>query len=120
MDQRTSNEKSYKIDLYSIPVFLVELAVLSGLAYAAFVLHFQFKPEPFVTGFYCDDTAYRQYYDPTRWTKKFDRQLDMLTIISMLAVAPILMVSRPFICSNGDGQTAGSVRLTTQHLDHFL
>lgn len=92
MDQRTGNEKSYRIDLYSIPVFLIELAVLAGLAYAAFILHFQFKPEPFVSGFYCDDTTYRQHYDSTRWTKKFDRQLDLLTIVSLLAVAPILMV----------------------------
>lgn len=100
MDQRASNEKSYKIDLYSIPVFLVELAVLAGLAYVAYLFHFQYTPEPFISGFYCDDISYRQRYNPARYTKKFDHQLDMLTIISLLAVAPVLMVSiKPTILS---------------------
>lgn len=52
--QQYGANKQYKIDLYSVPVFVLEILILAGLAYAAFLIHFHYSVlhQPFISGFY--------------------------------------------------------------------
>lgn len=85
--------QSDKLDLYSIPVFLIELLILLGLAYAAHFIHFQHKPEPYLTGFYCDDIDFRHQYSESKLTEQFNKPDNELVLLAILLAAPILVVS---------------------------
>lgn len=85
--------KQYKIDLYSIPVFLLEVIILLLLAYSAYYIHFQYKHEPLINGFYCDDISYRQQFAESTLTKKFILKSDELTVTALLLAVPIVVVS---------------------------
>lgn len=88
-----SPHSSSKLDLYSIPVFLLEVVILIGLAFAAHYIHFQHKHEPYLTGFYCDDISLRHEYHDSKLTEQFTRPDNELVILGLLLVVPIVMVS---------------------------
>lgn len=89
----SNNDKSHKLDLYSIPVFLLEVLVLIGLAYFAQYVHFQYHHRPLLSGFYCDDISYRQQFVETKLTRMFSQQQNELTLVALLLVVPIVLVS---------------------------
>lgn len=93
MDQQSNNiKKPHKLDLYSIPVFLLEVIVLLGLAYLAAFIHFQYHHASYISGFYCDDTSFRQQFTNSNYTKYFsDKDLELATVVLLLAV-PIVLV----------------------------
>lgn len=91
-NQNQLEPRNHKLDLYSIPVFLLELLVLCGLAYGAYYSHFQYKHSPMINGFYCDDTSYRQEYQETAWTKQFNGKEEELYVLLTLLAVPILLI----------------------------
>lgn len=93
MEPQRHNEKPHKLDLYSIPVFLLEVIILLGLAYLAHFLHFQYKHEPLISGFYCDDTAYRQHFIESNFSKAFSDEKNELPSVALALVVPIVLVS---------------------------
>lgn len=90
----SNTDKSHKLDLYSIPVFLLEVLVLIGLAYFGHYVHFQYHHKPLLSGFYCDDISYRQQFVETKLTRVFSQPQNELTMVSLLLVVPIVLVSR--------------------------
>lgn len=91
----TIESRSHKLDLYSIPVFLLEVIVLAGLAYAAYYIHFEYQHEPLISGFYCDDTSYRHNYDRSdaKLAPQITGKQDIeLTFLSMTLVLPVVVV----------------------------
>mgnify|MGYP003729643463 CR=1 FL=1 len=91
MDRR-QGERSHKLDLYSIPVFFLELLVLTGLGYSAYYLHFQHNHDPFVSGFYCDDISYRQQYLESKLTQHFSKRHNEITIVILLLTVPLVFI----------------------------
>jgi len=88
-----AGQRAHKLDLYSIPVFLLESLLLAGLAYLAYFVHFQYKLKPMISGFYCDDSSLRQEFSETKLTKQFDHRDNEMTLIILLIVVPIVIVS---------------------------
>lgn len=82
-----------KLDLYSVPVFVLELIILIGLAFSAHYIHFQHKHEPYLTGFYCDDISLRHEYRESKLTEQFTRPDNELVVLSLLLVVPLVVVS---------------------------
>lgn len=82
-----------KLDLYSIPVFLIETLILLVLTYSAYYLHFQYKPDPYLSGFYCDDISLRHEYSETKLTEQFNKPDNELVVLSLLLAVPIIVVS---------------------------
>lgn len=82
-----------KLDLYSLPVFLLEFIVLTGLTYSAHYLHFQYKPDPYLSGFYCDDINLRHEYTESKLTEQFNKPDNELVVLSLLMAVPIIVVS---------------------------
>lgn len=95
MEARNSgqNDKSHKLDLYSIPVFLLEVLVLIGLAFLAHYIHFQYHYKPLISGFYCDDMSYRHQFVETKLTRIFSEEDNELTAIALILAVPIVLVS---------------------------
>lgn len=87
------NDRSHKLDLYSIPVFLLEALVLIGLAYLGQYVHFQYNHKPLISGFYCDDISYRQQFVETKLTRLFSQPQNELTVVVLLLAIPIVLVS---------------------------
>lgn len=85
--------QSDKLDLYSVPVFVLELIILVGLAFAAHHIHFQYKHEPYLTGFYCDDISIRHEYRESKLAEQFSRPDNELVVLSLLLAVPIVVVS---------------------------
>lgn len=85
--------QSDKLDLYSVPVFVLELVILVGLAFTAHHIHFQYKHEPYLTGFYCDDISIRHEYRESKLAEQFSRPDNELVVLSLLLVVPIVVVS---------------------------
>ena len=86
--------QSDKLDLYSVPVFVLELVILVGLAFAAHHIHFQYKREPYLTGFYCDDISIRHEFRESTMVEQFSRPDNELVVLSLLLIVPIVVVSR--------------------------
>ena len=86
--------RAHKLDLYSIPVFLLECLAIAGLAYAAYFIHFQYKLKPLLSGFYCDDISLRQSFSENAYTKLFRRPDNELMMLGGLLVVPLMVVSR--------------------------
>lgn len=86
--------QSDKLDLYSVPVFVLELLLLIGLAFAAHHIHFQYKHEPYLTGFYCDDISIRHEFHESKLTEQFEHSDNELVVLSLLLIVPIVVVSR--------------------------
>lgn len=102
--------QSDKLDLYSVPVFVLELLLLIGLAFAAHHIHFQYKHEPYLTGFYCDDISIRHEFHESKLTEQFEHNDNELVVLSLLLVMPIVVVSeiRPSTLSATWGPHTGS------------
>lgn len=92
-DRTNSRDGTYKLDLYSIPVFILEVIILLSLGFTAFFIHCKFKHEPLVTGVYCDDTAYRQSFNQSKFTDLFIVKEEEFMFIICLLIIPIIMVS---------------------------
>lgn len=92
LDQDQTNERPHKLDLYSIPVFLLEVVVLVGLAYLAHFVHFQAKFEPLISGFYCDDISLRQHFIETKFIQQFTRPDNEIVVLALLLAVPIVTV----------------------------
>lgn len=88
-----SQQRPHKLDLYSIPVFLLECIILTALGYAAYFLHFQYKLEPLLSGFYCDDISLRQKFSENRLTQQFIESDRELTVLALLLAVPLAVVS---------------------------
>lgn len=88
--------RPHKLDLYSVPVFLLEVIVLAGLVYGAYYLHFQYDHKPLISGFYCDDISYRQQFLDRNLAQGFTRQDNELVVLSLLLAVPIVTVSIVF------------------------
>lgn len=82
-----------KLDLYSIPVFILELGILIGLGFSAHYIHFQYKHEPYLSGFYCDDISLRNEYTESKLTEQFTRPDNELVVLALLLAVPIIVVS---------------------------
>lgn len=82
----------HKLDLYSLPVFCLELLILIGLAFSAYYIHFVHYIEPMVSGFYCDDINYRQRYQQSELTKQFQQPQNELTVLALLLATPISFI----------------------------
>lgn len=89
---RNQNIK-YKLDYYSIPVFLLESIILGGLGYAAYYIHCVWDNKSNPGGFYCDDNNYKYPAPHSEWEmiRKFetvssDRAFILLTMLSPLAI----------------------------------
>lgn len=91
-----SKSRPHKVDLYSIPVFCLELIVLAGLAFAAYFIHFQYQHEPLISGFYCDDVAFRQQPIDSLVASQFSKLDNELTVVVLLIAIPIVIVSLSF------------------------
>lgn len=92
-------QQTKHLDYYSIPVFLLECIVLCALAYLAYYLHFEHEHEPQISGFYCDEAAYRQQLIETKFTKQFSvRDNELVVVVALLAI-PIVIVSSPPIAA---------------------
>lgn len=89
----TNEARPHRLDLYSIPVFLLELLVLGGLAYSAYFIHFQYKHEPLISGFYCDDISLRQHFVESKIIQQFSRQDNELVIVVLFLAVPVVLVS---------------------------
>lgn len=93
-DAPMMNQKKHKLDLYSIPVFLLEVLILCALSYAAQFIHFQYHNDSFVDGFYCDDTTLRQHYkDDGSFVQLFNQKQNEATFVVIVAMVPIILVS---------------------------
>lgn len=92
LEQQQQN-RPHKLDYYSIPVFLLEVIVLLGLTYSAYYIHFQYKHEPNVSGFYCDDTTLRQHFVQTNFVRSFIKEDNEIVVIGLLLAVPITLVS---------------------------
>lgn len=88
-----SKSRSHKVDLYSIPVFCLEIIILAGLAFAAYFIHFQYQHEPLISGFYCDDVAFRQQPIDSLVATQFSKFDSELTVVVLLLAIPIVIVS---------------------------
>lgn len=95
--ERLAGQRPHKLDLYSIPVFLLESLILSALGYAAYFLHFQYKLAPLLSGFYCDDISLRQSFSESKFTQQFIQPDNELTVLVLLIVVPIVVVSNDCI-----------------------
>lgn len=95
MDQQSNeiNDKQHKLDLYSIPVFLLEVIILIGLAYLAQFVHFQLQHDSMPAGFYCDDISYRKNRIEDKFTQIFSHRRDELTFVAGILVVPVVLVS---------------------------
>lgn len=93
MSARHVGQRSHRLDLYSVPVFLLELALLAGLAYSAYFVHFQLRYEPLVSGFYCDDVAYRQQYVESPFTKFLSNRNNEPVALALALAVPVVLVS---------------------------
>lgn len=73
---------------------------MGGLAYLAYYLHFEHEHEPYVSGFYCDETVYRQQLIETKFTKQFNNKDNELIVVVALWAIPIVIVStfHPLTC----------------------
>lgn len=89
----TGARRTHKVDLYSIPVFCLELIILVGLAFVAYSIHFEYQHEPLLSGFYCDDLSYRKQPLDTLITKQFTKTDNELTLTALAVVVPIVIVS---------------------------
>lgn len=92
-ERQNSRLGSYKLDLYSIPVFLLEVIILIGLGYSAYYLHLERQHEPLVSGFYCDDVAYRHRLIESNVIKRLTRKESELTLLIVVFTIPIVIVS---------------------------
>jgi hypothetical protein len=92
------HRQSDKLDLYSVPVFVLELIILVGLAFAAHHIHFQYKHEPYLTGFYCDDISIRHDFRESKLVEQFARPDNELVVLSLLLAVPIVVVSKTSVC----------------------
>lgn len=95
MDQQSNeiNNRSHKLDLYSIPVFLLEVIILICLAYLAQFIHFQYQHDSMPAGFYCDDISYRQNRIEDKFIQIFSHKRDELTFVAGILVVPVVLVS---------------------------
>lgn len=89
----SGTRRAHKVDLYSIPVFCLELIILAGLGFAAYYIHFEYPHEPLLSGFYCDDLSYQKQPLDTLITKQFSKIDNELTVSALVATVPIVIVS---------------------------
>lgn len=85
--------RPHKLDLYSIPVFLLEVLVLCCLAAAAYYIHFQYHHEPLLSGFYCDEVALRHTFTEDKFIQQFSREDTEQVVLALLLAVPIVLVS---------------------------
>lgn len=84
--------RPHKLDLYSIPVFLLELGVLVCLGLFAHFVHFQYKHEPNLSGFYCDDYTLRHNYVESKLLRQFTEADNELVVLALLLAVPIVLI----------------------------
>lgn len=89
--------RSHRLDLYSVPVFILEALVLIALANGAYYLHYEYYIEPFVSGFYCDDISLRQKFAKSEFTTQFIQEENELIVLALLIAVPITLVSLKYI-----------------------
>lgn len=89
----SEHSRPHRLDLYSVPVFILEVLVLSVLVLFAYFIHYLYYLEPLVTGFYCDDTALRNNFHETDLTKHLIQVQDQVIILALLIAIPITFVS---------------------------
>lgn len=90
---QSDTPRPHRLDLYSIPVFILEVFVLALLALSAYFIHNLYYLEPLVTGFYCDDKSYRNVFKESDLTKHLVHEQDELTVLGLLIAIPITFVS---------------------------
>ena len=96
-----------KLDLYSIPVFILEVIILIGLAYSAHFIHFQYKHEPYLSGFYCDDISLRNEYTESKLTQQFTQPDNEIVVLALLLAVPIIVV-----CTDRESWLRGTLYLS--------
>lgn len=92
-NRQLDESRPHRLDLYSVPVFIVESFVLAALAFIAYYLHYEYYIEPFVFGFYCDDNSLGQKFSKSEFTEQFIKQDHELTVLCLLIAVPVTMVS---------------------------
>lgn len=93
--RRQANEsRPHSLDLYSVPVFILELLVLVGLGFAAYYLHYEYYIEPYLSGFYCDDITIRQQFAKSEFTRQFIQRENELVVLTLLIAVPVTIVSK--------------------------
>lgn len=91
--RQADESRPHRLDLYSVPVFILEVLVLAALAFVAYYLHYEYYIEPFVFGFYCDDSSLGHKFAKSEFTEQFIKHDHELTVLCLLIAVPITMVS---------------------------
>lgn len=93
--ETSRGDRKYKLDYYSIPVFLLEVLALAGLGYGAYYFHYEVNLKPRITGFYCDDNDYKYQppQDKFKLMKDFENGPTELQFILLSMLSPLAIVS---------------------------
>lgn len=87
-------QRPHALDLYSIPVFLLELVLLGALGVFAYMLHFEWRPAPFLSGIYCDDQELNHEFRASPFASEQFLSRDKETmVLALLLAVPITVVS---------------------------